>query len=347
MNIDSNTTIYLNNTEIVQIYDGGGQVIWQKGSTPPTPTPENFYLKNESSSTNSMYFDASKAYGMILGVYYSTDGTNWTYLDRYVTINFSDKLYLKSDDFYLIGADFFANISCTQNFSLGGDITTLSPDVKLYSLFSNNTNLISVSNIDMSNVGNTSVKFSNIFSGCTNLTDCIDLSGVTSGYFENMYNGCSSLNRAVAPTLSSIGNSLNNWLNGVAASGTFYNYYSAIPLNSASGVPSGWTYQPFTISNIHFENICRNYPMIMYANVGGYAQWTDGVATLYNSDKSSSATVTFTPSNVSSNGYLSTGEVNEYFYFENPIVNIHIENNGSVIYDNDESYTWHREQGPC
>ena len=37
MNIDSNTTIYLNNTEIVQVIDGGGQVIWQKGSTPPTP----------------------------------------------------------------------------------------------------------------------------------------------------------------------------------------------------------------------------------------------------------------------------------------------------------------------
>lgn len=345
MNIDSNTTIYLNNTEIVQVIDGGGQVIWQKGTTPPTPTPENFYLKNESSSTNSMYFDASKFYDMGGGVYYSTDGTNWTFLDRGVTVNFSDKLYLKGS--LIAGLDYTANISCTQNFSLGGDITTLSSYVILNDLFSYNTNLISVSNIDMSNVGNTYNEFSGIFSGCTNLTDCIDLSGVTSGYFDNMYNGCSSLNRAVAPTLSSIGNRLNNWLNGVAASGTFYNYYSAIPLNSASGVPSGWTYQPFTISNIYFDNGCKNYPMIMYANVGGYAQWTDGVATLYNSDKSSSATVTFTPSNVSSNGYLSTGEVNEYFNFVNPIVNIHIENNGNVIYDNDESYTWHREVGPC
>lgn len=94
--------------------------------------------------------------------------------------------------------------------------------------------------------------FGNMFNGCQRLASGVDLRAITSvnggDAFDNMYNWCSALAEAYAPGDPAIwpnGGSTDNWLGNVAASGTLYapdsTVAAAIPLNSASGCPSGWT----------------------------------------------------------------------------------------------------------
>jgi hypothetical protein len=57
-----------------------------------------------------------------------------------------------------------------------------------------------------------------------------------------MFENCSSLSKIVARAKMWNTNYTKNWLAGAASSGIFECYESAgIPLNSPSGVPSGWT----------------------------------------------------------------------------------------------------------
>ena len=103
---------------------------------------------------------------------------------------------------------------------------------------------------DLSNittVGNYGM--SRMFYGCTSLETGPDLSNITSvssSGMLNMFNGCTSLTKAYAPTIKWDTSKTENWLNGVAASGTLYaksSIISSIPTKSVNGCPSGWTKQ--------------------------------------------------------------------------------------------------------
>ena len=112
--------------------------------------------------------------------------------------------------------------------------------------------------------------YSRMFNGCTGLTSAPELPATTlaSECYSIMFNGCSKL--TIAPTLPattlvdycyyqmfyncslineitvyaddiSATNCTNNWLSGVASSGTFNNMGFAPFETGASGIPTGWT----------------------------------------------------------------------------------------------------------
>ena len=88
------------------------------------------------------------------------------------------------------------------------------------------------------------------FEMCTSLIDPPDFSRITSvnnnrSFFQTFY-GCSSLAKVYAPSPSvwNSGNTYQNWLYGVAASGTIYanpTTAASIPTDSTSGCPTGWS----------------------------------------------------------------------------------------------------------
>ena len=114
-------------------------------------------------------------------------------------------------------------------------------------MFSNCTSLVTPPNLSSVRSVTTS-GLMKMFSGCTSLTSGANITGITtsSSGMRQMYLNCSSLTVAYAPNLSTW-NTANtqNWLSGVAASGTLYcpseRMYNSIPANSVAGCPAGWT----------------------------------------------------------------------------------------------------------
>lgn len=88
--------------------------------------------------------------------------------------------------------------------------------------------------------------YSGMFRGCTSLVQAPDLLLATLNrqycYYQMFY-GCSSLNyiKCLATTISGTG-ATSNWVNGVAASGTFVKDSNMSSWSTGnSGIPSGWT----------------------------------------------------------------------------------------------------------
>ena len=84
-----------------------------------------------------------------------------------------------------------------------------------------------------------------MFSGCTSLTSAPELPATTleSWCYYYMFSGCTSLNNVTvyADDISAT-DCINNWLSGVASTGTFHNLGSATyTTDSTSGIPTGWT----------------------------------------------------------------------------------------------------------
>ncbi len=84
-----------------------------------------------------------------------------------------------------------------------------------------------------------------MFQGCTSLITAPALPATTlADYcYNNMFSGCTSLNEVTTyATDISATNCLTNWLYSVAATGDFFNLGSATyTVDSASGIPTGWT----------------------------------------------------------------------------------------------------------
>lgn len=94
-----------------------------------------------------------------------------------------------------------------------------------------------------------------MFKSCTAITTAPALPATTlteSCYYEMFY-GCTALNSiTVYANNNSATNCTKNWLNNVAATGTFYNLGSATyTINSASGIPRGWT----EVKSTPYENV--------------------------------------------------------------------------------------------
>lgn len=202
MNIDGTYSIYLNNTEIVKIYDNGGQIIWEKGPT----LPDYFYIQNISSSNGSF-----KIGDKITGnTEYSFDGTTWTSYDftnrPNISVSPNQKLYLRSTSWNNNYTSSLNHFSFTQKYNIGGNILSLSNYTTMDSLttapygssgfghlFVSQTNLSSSSNVNFGNV--TSINGLNgCFSGCSNMTNSPNFSKITTiSGMSNCFNGCSKL----------------------------------------------------------------------------------------------------------------------------------------------------------
>jgi hypothetical protein len=83
-----------------------------------------------------------------------------------------------------------------------------------------------------------------MFSGCTSLTAAPELpaQNLFAGCYSYMFYNCTSLNEVTSCAQSVITMDLENWLDNVAQTGTFYNLGGATyEQDSVSGVPTGWT----------------------------------------------------------------------------------------------------------
>ena len=92
--------------------------------------------------------------------------------------------------------------------------------------------------------------YSHMFNGCTSLTTAPDLPATTlaQGCYNYMFYGCTSLNsvKCLATNISAQ-NCTTNWVDGVAASGTFTKATSMTDWTTGvNGIPSGWTVQNYS-----------------------------------------------------------------------------------------------------
>ncbi len=86
--------------------------------------------------------------------------------------------------------------------------------------------------------------YDSMFYGCTSLTSAPDLPAATlEGYcYREMFKGCSSLNSVTClATDISATDCTTDWLDGVAATGTFTQAPGVAWPTGANGIPSGWT----------------------------------------------------------------------------------------------------------
>ena len=87
--------------------------------------------------------------------------------------------------------------------------------------------------------------YQSMFRGCTSLTEAPELKAttLTQHCYNNMFEGCTSLNKitCLATDISAI-YCTQEWVNGVAANGTFVKNASMSSWTSGvDGIPSGWT----------------------------------------------------------------------------------------------------------
>ena len=83
-----------------------------------------------------------------------------------------------------------------------------------------------------------------MFGGCTSLTAApvLPAEKLTSSCYEKMFKGCSNLSSVTCLATVIYYNSTRNWLDGVAATGTFTKAASmTVWSTGVSGIPSGWT----------------------------------------------------------------------------------------------------------
>ena len=121
--------------------------------------------------------------------------------------------------------------------------TTIPSGGSLGSLFDENTNLIDASNLVLPATTLRMDCYWGMFWGCTSLTTApvLPATNLVSTCYENMFKGCSSLNSVTCMATSNTGYGTPNWLDGVAATGTFNAASGASWPEGASGIPSGWT----------------------------------------------------------------------------------------------------------
>ena len=119
-----------------------------------------------------------------------------------------------------------------------------------------------------------------MFMGCTGLTSAPALPATTlaSNCYYYMFNGCTNLSSVTCYATARQSNSTNNWLTGVAASGTFYapidNVFAGQAQNP-SNIPSGWTLKNIVPAKEDPQN-AGVYYSTLYHSTQRYALQDDG-----------------------------------------------------------------------
>ena len=115
-------------------------------------------------------------------------------------------------------------------------------DYCYYEMFSSCTSLTTAPALPATTL--TTGCYKNMFSSCSSLTTAPELPATTlvNKCYDYMFGGCSKLNSITVHAGDiSASDCTNNWLYGVASSGTFNNMGFASFKTGASGVPNGWT----------------------------------------------------------------------------------------------------------
>ena len=115
-------------------------------------------------------------------------------------------------------------------------------------MFRGCTQLTSAPELPATNLANNC--YDMMFNGCKSLTTAPVLPATTlaESCYQNMFRNCTSLNSiTMLATDISAFHSLTNWVDGVAANGTFTKAASMTSLSAGSdGIPTGWTVQNYT-----------------------------------------------------------------------------------------------------
>ena len=84
--------------------------------------------------------------------------------------------------------------------------------------------------------------YQSMYKGCTSLTNgYVDATTLADNSLTEMYNGCSNVSTITSEAEEWSDGYSTNWVQGVAASGTFYNNGNATIPTGDSGIPTGWT----------------------------------------------------------------------------------------------------------
>ena len=139
---------------------------------------------------------------------------------------------------------------CYENMFYGCSSLTTAPTLPAttlasycyYGLFRNCTSLTTAPELPATTLA--SYCYYDMFNGCTGLTTAPELPATTleSLCYYQLFYGCTSLTSVTIYATSTAYGSFAGWLSNVAASGTVYNNGGvSLPINSVSGIPSGWT----------------------------------------------------------------------------------------------------------
>ena len=192
------------------------------------------------------------------GLSYSIDEGEWTVLqhsENTPTINIGQSIKLKGKNIRTGAITYFSingrcKLSGTIMSLVYGDAPyeqTIPMNVAFSNAFYGCPSIVEVSSDFLPATTLTNACYMNLFRGCTELTTAPDLPAteLVDNCYYGMFQGCTKLNyiKMLATDISA-SNCLNNWVNGVASSGTFVKNKNATwNVTGDSGVPSGWTIQ--------------------------------------------------------------------------------------------------------
>ncbi len=225
-----------------------------------------FYLEATAANTKVALQSSTVLGSPSIHTEYSNDnGATWQTGTTVSTLQIGDRVYYRRKDNFGVFSPYnggtynYGGIRITAGSAkAGGCISTLinykagpvpMNNFAFYKAFNANANLNSIADVKFDvimgdNVYNT---FDNAFAGTGIASvDLTAMSGsVNSANFANTFANCSNLSEVridLESRWSYLDSLFNDWLSNVAASGTLYND-SAInfTLNSASGVPTGWS----------------------------------------------------------------------------------------------------------
>lgn len=233
INLDNVTNIMLGNTPVEQIADSQGNVLW---SSAPVVLPNYFYMEDVSGADNTVKIKKFNTAAPDVTIYKSTDTTNWSLVgttsinDLNIVVPANSKVYLKSttNAYSTSSNNYNYFYTATGNFNIGGNIMSL-----LYGDNFVNKTTLSTRSFNKLFTTNTYVNISDLILPATTLAN---------NCYYRMFRGCTRLNKIItyANDISAT-DCLTNWLDGVSATGDFYNLGGATYPSGVSGIPSGWT----------------------------------------------------------------------------------------------------------
>ena len=213
--------------------DGGTTWITLAANTnTPTLNQGDKILWRKQSNSGGRFYSTGRfdAYGNTMSILYGDD--------------FIGKTTFPIDNSSYIMYNLFSSLKIVNAKNLILPATTLAYTC-YQSMFNGCTTLITAPELPATTV--VGACYSLMFFGCRSLTEAPVLPAKTLyvanwGSYAGMFSGCTNLNNITMLATTIPDGSLNGWVEGVAATGTFTKAASMTTLpTGASGIPSGWT----------------------------------------------------------------------------------------------------------
>lgn len=231
------------------------RVDYNKTPVPPTPVdPSTYPFTIEALGNGNIVWNiGSKSLQ-----YSMDDGETWETFTSPLAVSAGDKVQFKGTN----SSSFFGNClsGSTMNFNVEGNIMSLFAGDNFANvntimsaaftyLFDGCTQLKSAENLALpvTDLTNAYGCYSQMFKGCTSITKAPILPAQTlvPDCYAQMFSGCTNLTyiKCLATSIPMV-QCTADWVNGVAASGTFVKDASMTGwATGTGGIPSGWTIQ--------------------------------------------------------------------------------------------------------